>query len=149
MGARATPVILAAENVVDLQFFLMDSARSAGAATAVETERAAELLASAAALDYALLLASQYGDATIDDDSAVGMSLRDTMTRAANVALDFVEIVLRASDDEFDAFVERHVRAGGVMDVIKALRERGVAPDVDLSFRTLVIGNDLLERRRG
>ncbi len=148
MGPLAAVMILAAENVVDLQFFLMDAAKQFAASAGADASASGELLTNAAALDYALLLSSQHADEPIDDDSAVGMSVRDTMTRAANVALDFVEIVLRSPDDVFDAFVERHVRAGGPFEVIKELRDRGVASGDDLAFRMLTIANDLIERRR-
>jgi hypothetical protein len=140
-------VILAAENVVDLQFFLMDAAKRYVAAGGPDrmTDR---LFGSAAALDYALLLASQNGDETLDDASAAGQSVRETMTRAAHVALDVVDRMLKARDDVFADFVERHVRAGGLFDVIAALQKRGVVTDGDVAFRTLTLASDLIERRR-
>ena len=146
MGTRRATVILAAENVVDLQFFLMDSAKYY-AATGAGNGASDELLSNAAALDYALLLSSQHGDETLDDDSAVGVSLRETMTKAANAALDFVDVMLHASKDVFDDFVERQVRAGGLFETIASLRESGVAADSDLAFRALTLANDLIERR--
>jgi len=146
VGTRRATVILAAENVVDLQFFLMDSAKYY-AATGAANGASDELLSNAAALDYALLLSSQHGDETLDDDSAVGISLRETMTKAANAALDFVDVMLHASEDVFDDFVERQVRAGGLFETIASLRESGVATDSDLAFRALTLANDLIERR--
>jgi len=146
VGTRRATVILAAENVVDLQFFLMDSAKYY-AATGAANGASDELLSNAAALDYALLLSSQHGDETLDDDSAVGVSLRETMTKAANAALDFVDVMLHASEDVFDDFVERQVRAGGLFETIASLRESGVATDSDLAFRALTLANDLIERR--
>jgi len=140
-------MILAAENVVDLQFFLLDAARQYGRTRGLELVTG-DLLASAAALDYALLLSSQAADEPIEDASPMGLTLRETMTRAANVAFDFVEAILLASDDVFDDFVERHIRVGGLFDVIKDLRDRGVAADDGLAFRSLTIANDILERRR-
>jgi hypothetical protein len=147
VGTRRAAMILAAENVVDLQFFLMDSARYYAATAGTGTGASDELLANAAALDYALLLSSQHGDEAIDDDSAVGISVRETMTKAACAALDFVAVMLRAPDDVFDDFVERHVRVGGLFETIAALRERGAAAGDDLAFRTLTLANDLIERR--
>jgi hypothetical protein len=141
-------MILAAENVVDLQFFLMDAAKQYGAASGSATATD-ELLSNAAALDYALLLSSQHADEPIDDASPIGMSVRDTMTRAANAALDFVETMLRAPDEIFDDFVERHIRVGGLFDTIRSLRERGVAGGDGLAFRTLTIADSVLERRLG
>jgi len=141
-------MILAAENVVDLQFFLMDAAKQYGAASGSATATD-ELLSNAAALDYALLLSSQHADEPIDDASPIGMSVRDTMTRAANAALDFVETMLRAPDEIFDDFVERHIRVGGLFDTIRSLRERGVAGGDELAFRTLTIADSVLERRLG
>ncbi len=145
MGALAGAVILAAENVVDLQFFLMDASRRFGAACG--SKRAADaLLSSAAALDYALLLASEHGNEAIDDDSPVGASVRDTMTRAATTALDFVEAMISTPDEILRDFVDRYVRAGGLFDTIKSLRERGAAGGNDLAFRTLTVADDLIER---
>ena len=147
MGAHATGMILAAENVVDLQFFLMDAAKQYAPASgsAASTD---ELLSNAAALDYALLLSSQHADEPIDDASPVGMTVRDTMTRAALAALDFVETMLRATDEVFDDFVERHIRRGGLFDTIRSMRERGVAGGDELAFRTLTLADALLERRK-
>ncbi len=147
MGPRRATVILAAENVVDLQFFLMDSAKY-HAATGAGSGASDDLLSNAAALDYALLLSSEHGNEAIDADSAVGISVRATMTKAANAALDFVEAMLRAPEGVFDDFVERQVRAGGLFETLAALRESGVATDSDLAFRTLTLANDLIERRR-
>jgi hypothetical protein len=141
-------MILAAENVVDLQFFLMDAAKHYGTASGSATATA-ELLSNAAALDYALLLSSQHADEPIDDASPIGMSVRDTMTRAASAALDFVETMLRAPDEIFDDFVERYIRVGGLFDTIRSLRERGVAGGDALAFRTLTIADSVLERRLG
>jgi len=141
-------MILAAENVVDLQFFLMDAAKHYGAAGGSATATA-ELLSNAAALDYALLLSSQHADEPIDDTSPIGMSVRDTMTRAAGAALDFVETMSRAPDEIFDDFVERYIRVGGLFDTIRSLRERGVADGDGLAFRTLTIADSVLERRLG
>jgi hypothetical protein len=140
-------VILAAENVVDLQYFLMDAAKRYVSARGVDAT-VDDLLANAAALDYALLLSSQHADETIDDDSAAALALRETVARAVGAALDVVERMLDARNDEFDDFVERHVRVGGLFDVIRSLRESGVTPGDDLAFRTVTLANDLIERRR-
>ncbi len=148
MGAFAGTVILAAENVVDLQYALMDAAKRLVAAGGAQAE-ADELLSNAAALDYALVLASQHADEEMDPASAVGCAVRDTMTSAAGAVLDALERMIRSRDDAAcREFVERHTRPGGVLDVLRELRARGVADGDELAFRTLTIASDAAERRR-
>ena len=125
LGAHPKRMILAAENVVDLQFFLLDAARQYGRTRGLEVVTG-DLLASAAALDYALLLSSQAADEPIEDASPMGLTLRETMTRARPTSpSNFVEAILRASDSVFDDFVERHIRVGGLFDVIKGVARPG------------------------
>jgi hypothetical protein len=148
VGALAGAVILAAENVVDLQYVLMDAAKRLVGAGDAQAE-ADELLSNAAALDYALVLASQHADEEMDPESAVGSAVRDTMTRAASAALDAIERMSRSRDDvACGEFVERHTRPGGVLDVLRELRARGVTYGDELAFRTLTIASDAAERRR-
>jgi hypothetical protein len=137
-------VILAAENVVDLQFFLMDAARRHVAAGA--DAMADDLLASAAALDYALLLSSQHGEEELDATSAVGSSLRDTLARAANAALDVVERELRACATEPEEARTLRRRAVEVLDTIRALREREVLTGDALAFRCITLAEDIARR---
>jgi hypothetical protein len=136
-------VILAAENVVDLQFFLMDAAKRHVAAGGAEAT-ADDLLASAAALDYALLLSSQHADEPIDDTSPIGFSLRDTMTRAAASALDAIERT-RPAPGDLDAW---KLRVHAVFGVIAALRERGVVTSDELGFRAITLAEDVARGRR-
>jgi hypothetical protein len=147
VGAHES-VRLPPDQVADLQYFLMDAAKRYVLASGGRLEDADELLACAAALDYALLVASERAYELEDDAGPVAATLRETMTRAANAALDFVERMVRAPESAFDDFVERHIRAGGVFDVVRALREGGVVTAHDVAFRALTLANDILERRR-
>lgn|GEM_PF-907444 len=140
-------MVLGAENVIDLQFFLMDTAKRYLDALDAFAE-ADDLFANAAALDYALLLSSERGDEAIDDAAPVAATVRDTMTRAAGVALDFAERLLAAPPEIFADFVRRHGRDGGFFDVLAQLRERGVVTSTDVAFRALTLASDVAERRR-
>jgi hypothetical protein len=146
VGARER-VILAAGDVVDLQFFLMDAAKryvaSSGSDAATD-----DLLSHAAALDYALLMSSEHDDEPIDDASALGTALRSTMTKATLAALDVARRMLSAREETFEDFVERHILTGNVFATIRALRERGATEGDEIPFRALTIASDLLERRR-
>lgn len=137
--------MLAASDVVDLQFFLMDGAKRYADATGI-TE-AGDLLASAAALDYALLLSSEHGNEPIDDRAPIAASVRETMTRASLAALDLVDRMSRAPDALFRDFANRHVRSGGIFDVLASLRKRDVVLADDVAFRILTATNDFVERR--
>ncbi|GAC1300068.1 MAG: hypothetical protein NVSMB19_05940 [Vulcanimicrobiaceae bacterium] len=140
-------MILAAGDVVDLQFFLMDAAKryvDTGGAVAAEDD----VLASAAALDYALWVSSEHASEPIDDGAPVAQTVRTTMTRASVAALDLVDRVLCASDELFADFVGRHLHTGGIFDVLRSLRNRDVVPGSDVAFRVLTATNDIAERRR-
>lgn len=137
--------MLGAERVADLQFFLMDAARRYVAASGAAAG-ADDLLASAAALDYALLLSSQRADEILDDALPVAAGVRDTMARGARAALDVIAGMVRAPDDAFDDFARRHVRAGGIFEVLMELRESGVIVADDVVFRALTLGSDVAER---
>jgi hypothetical protein len=140
-------MILASSQVADLQYFLMDAAKRYVVASGAPAAEAEELLASAAALDYALLVASEYQGGEIDDDSATASSVRETMTRAAAAAFDVVARMLRAPSDAFEDFMERHVRAGGLFEVVRTLRDTRVVTAPDIAFRAVTLTSDLLERR--
>jgi hypothetical protein len=142
-------MILRAKDVVQLQYFLMDGAKRYALPSGAGLEAADDLLASAAALDYALLLASENGGEHFDDASPAAASLRESLTRAALAALDFLDRMLRAPDEAFDDFAERHVRPGGIFDVVRALREGGVLDSAGLAFRAVTVASDVLERRDG
>ncbi|MBD5634232.1 MAG: hypothetical protein IAI49_07110, partial [Candidatus Eremiobacteraeota bacterium] len=142
MGARADLVILAAEQVVDLQFFLMDAAKHHVARGSAD-RTADELLSKAASLDYVLLLCCEHADETIDATSAVGTALCETMTRAVDAALDVVERMLEPAGGA-DRSLERDARARTLFDVVRSLRERGIVGGDRLAFRTVTLENDLL-----
>lgn len=141
-------MILAATDVIDLQFFLMDSAKRYVIASGSGHSAADDLLGSAAALDYALLLSSERANESIDETTPIASSIRETMTRAALAALDLIERMLAAPDELFGDFYERNVRAGGIFDVFRSLRKRDVVREDDVAFRILTVTDDLLARRR-
>ena len=142
-------MILRAKDVIDLQYFLMDGAKRCALPSGAGLDAADDLLASAAALDYALLVASENGGAYFDDAAPAADSLRESLGRAALAALDFVDRMLRAPQEAFDDFAERHVRKGGIFDIVRALREGGVVDSAGLAFRAVTLANDVLERRHG
>ncbi len=141
-------MILSAVDVVDLQFFLMDGARRYVATTGVVGPVADDLLASAAALDYALLLSSEHASDPLDDTLPVAQSIRATMARAALAALALIETIVHGDDGEFEAFAARHPgRSDGIFSTIASLRARGVIVDDDVAFRALTLADDVLRRR--
>ena len=141
-------MILGAERVADLQFFLMDAAKRYVVVRDAGLAAADDLLASAAALDYALLLSSERADEILDDGLPVAAGVRDTMSRAARSALDFIEGMLAAPREAFDDFASRHVRRGGIFDVLAELRQCAVIVDDEISFRALTLASDVRDRIR-
>ena len=139
-------MILSAERVCDLQFFLMDAAKRYVVARGAGVEAAHDLLASAAALDYALLLSSERADELLDDGLPIAIGVRETMVRAVRSALDFIEAMLEAPADAFEDFATRHMHPGGIFEAIAALREEGVVVADDLTFRALTLASDVHER---
>lgn len=139
---------LDAGDVADLQFFLLDVAKRYVVARGGSADEVADGLACAAALDYVLALASEYGG-TIEDGAAIAGSIRETMTRAALAALVFTERMLHVPESVLDDFVERHVREQNVFGVLRTLRDGGVIETSDVAFRALTLAHDLLERRSG
>jgi len=136
-------VILNARDVAGLQHFLMDAAKRYLVASGFELEAGGDVLASAAALDYALLLASESGDTPPDAAAPASASVRETMTRAAVAALDLVERILSAPSATRLDFVERYAGSGGLFEVLRNLRAGGVLPSDDVSFRALTLASDL------
>ena len=127
-----------------LQFFLMDAAKRFGAAGA----GGESLFSSAAALDYALFFSSDRANDTLDDAVPTAAAVRETMTRAAATALDVIARLAVAPQPVFEDFVNRHVHGGGILEILRALRERGIVRDDDVAFRLLALGHDIEERRR-
>ena len=123
-------MILAAGDVIDLQFFLMDGAKRYAPALGATDAAADDLLGSAAALDYALLLSSEHADEAIDNGAPIATSIGETMTRAARAALDLIDRILVAPPDTFADFARRNVRPGGILDVLR--RSPLVGADLDL-----------------
>jgi hypothetical protein len=138
-------MILRASDVVDLQYILMDSARRY-ASSATQAARD-DLLSSAAALDYVLLVASENGDEAFQGAEPVAESTRGTMLRAAVSALDFAACVLAGPQNAIDDFVDHHAREGGLFDVLRSLRRNGVLVSDEVTFRALTLASDLNERR--
>jgi hypothetical protein len=134
-------------DVIALQHFLMDVARRYVVASGGSLDDAANLLASAAALDYALLLASQHGDQPFDDADPNAAPLRETLTRAATAALNFAEEMLGAPQALLNDFVERYVDGGGVFGLLRSLRAGNVLASGDIGFRAITLASDLRERR--
>ncbi len=132
---------LRAACVVDLQYFLMDAARRYAR---VESD----LLARAAALDYALLLSSEHGDESIDDAAPVAGMIRDLMSGAASTALDLAEDMLTASDAAFSDFADRYGGPGGIFDVVRDLRDAQAIVDDGIAFRLVTLSSEITERRR-
>jgi hypothetical protein len=148
-------MILRAREVTALQHFLMDAARryvvsNGGTLTAQGDLPAAhgDLLASAAALDYALLLVSEHGDQPFDDAAPDTESLRGTMTRAAIAALDFSDTMLAAPPDVRDDFITRHAGTAGLFDVLRALRRDGAIASDEIGFRAVTLASDLREAQQ-
>ena len=140
-------MILSAIDVVELQYFLMDGARRYVVATGELCASADELLASAAALDYALLLSSEGASESIDDSAPVACTIRATMARAARAALDLVATILDACETEFVSFAKSHGSADGIFGTLASLRARGAIVDDDITFRALTLANDVMVRR--
>ena len=140
---------LAAARVKELQFFLIDSAKRYVASSSPGLKGAGELLSSAAALDYVLLVSSERPGDLVDDGNAIATGIRETTLRAATAALDFIDRMLEAPDDIFEDFIERHVRVGGIFETFRALCSGGVLLSSDVAFRVLTSASDLLDRRRG
>jgi len=134
-------VTLSAASIVDLQYFLMDAARRYAPA---ETD----LLARAAALDYALLLSSEHGEQQIDDATPVAGLIRDVMSGAATTALDLAAEMLSASDETFCDFAERYGGPGGIFDVVRDLRAAQAIVDDGVAFRLVTLASEITERRR-
>ncbi|MGP6159839.1 MAG: hypothetical protein ACLPYS_20470, partial [Vulcanimicrobiaceae bacterium] len=62
-------MILRSKHVVQLQYFLLDTAKRYGLSNEPADATANEQLASAAGLDYALLVSSQHADADVSADA--------------------------------------------------------------------------------
>ena len=139
---------LPAARVKELQFFLIDAAKRYVASSSPGQKGVGELLSSAAALDYVLLVSSERQSELADDGDAVAAGLRETTLRATNAALDFIDRMLEAPDDIFEDFIERHVRVGGIFETFRALRSDDVLLSSDVAFRIVTAASDLLDRRR-
>ncbi len=139
-------MILAASDVADLQYFLLDAAKRYVVGNGGTIDDASDLLSSAAALDYVMLLASERATETIDDDTPIAAGVRETLARAANAALDFIETLSDAAPETRRDFIQRHAKDGGVFTVLRRMRERDALTNDDVAFRKLTLASDLLER---
>jgi hypothetical protein len=142
-------VILRAKHVVQLQYFLMDTAKRYGLSSGGGGATPDERLASAAGLDYVLFVCSQYGDAAIPLDAPVAASARETLGRAAKAALDFCERMLLAPDVSFTDFAGRYACHDGIFQALRGLHDDGALSSDELQFRTLTLAHDVAARRRG
>ena len=145
----ATSVILRARHVVDLQYFLMDAAKRYVLSNDSGIAGGDDLLASAAALDYALLVSTQHRDEPIPDDAPIVASGRETIRRSVRATLNFIEGMLQTPHDTFADFVDRHVHPGGIFDTLRGLRDDGALESDDLAFRALALEHEVVERRQG
>ena len=137
-------MILAAGDVADLQYFLLDAAKRYVVGDSGNIDDASDLLSSAAALDYVMLLSSEPATETLEDDSPIAAGVRETLARAANAALDFIETMRTASPEVREDFIKRHARDGGVFTVLRRMRERDALVNDDVAFRKLTLASDLL-----
>ncbi|GAC1303221.1 MAG: hypothetical protein NVSMB21_02090 [Vulcanimicrobiaceae bacterium] len=137
---------LAPHDVVALQHFLMDAAKRY-AALGVNDIHTGEPLASAAALDYVLLIASQRPAELSDATSETARSSRATMARAARAALDVVACVIAAPSETFTDFADRQLRPGGIFETLETLRKDDVVRTDDVVFRSLTLTHDIAMRR--
>jgi hypothetical protein len=144
-GGARRHVILAAEDVADLQYFLLDAAKRYVVGTTGTLDDASDLLASAAALDYVMLLSSEPATETLEDDSPIALGVRETLARAAGAALDFIETMRDAPADVRRDFMARHAGDGGVFSVLRRMRERDALTSDDVAFRKLTLASDLRE----
>jgi hypothetical protein len=140
---------LAAGRVKELQFFLIDAAKRYVATSDAGLSGAGELLSSAAALDYVLLVSSERPGELVDDANPIAAGCRETTLRAATAALDLIDFILVAPADVFEDFMERHVRVGRIFETFRSLRETDVLSGGDIAFRIVTSASDLLERRAG
>ncbi len=138
-------VILAAGDVADLQYFLLDAAKRYVVGATGEIDDASDLLSSAAALDYVMLLSSEPETETLDDDTPIAAGVRETLARAANAALDFIATLRDAPPEIRSDFMSRHMVPSGIFSVLARMRERAALCDDDVAFRKLVLASDLLE----
>jgi hypothetical protein len=124
----------------------MDAAKRYAVAIGAQPDAADDLLASAAALDYPVMLSKESGDERAEPSGETESALREILTRAAIAALNFTERMLRAPDDAFDDFVERHVKGGGIFELLRSLRRDGAIASDDVGFRAVTLSSDVLER---
>jgi hypothetical protein len=143
---RGRRVILAAGDVADLQYFLLDAAKRYVVEVSGNVDDAGDLLSSAAALDYVMLLSSEPATETIDDESPIAAGVRESLARAANAALDFIETMRKAPPEIRSDFIARHAKEGGVFSVLRRMRESNALTNDDVAFRKLTLASDLLER---
>jgi hypothetical protein len=137
---------LAAERVKELQYFLMAAAHGDVASQRSGGPSVEALLASAAALDYVLLLCSERPDELVDPGSTALVSVREAMLRAMHLALGVVAATLETPNDTFAQFAERHVRAGRIFETLYAISKSDVVVADDVAFEIITSASDLFDR---
>jgi hypothetical protein len=141
-------VILRADDVVALQFFLMDVAKRY-TVPCLHCSEPSDLLGSAAALDYPLMVAREAGGEFGVKDAATlatAATIGDIIGRCALAAVLVIEAMIAEPDVPFDDFATRHGRA--IFDTLRSLAASGALRSEDLMFRALTARSDLLERLR-
>lgn len=137
---------LAPGSVKALQFFLLDAAKRYARPSGAGLGVAADLLSSAAALDYVLLLASERPGEMLDSRSAVADGVRETMTRATLAALAFIRTMLSAPETDFDDFIERHIERECIFKTFRTLSQGGALTPGDIDFALLTTASDMRDR---
>ncbi len=135
---------LAPAAVVELQRFLIEAAK---ASVQRSGPSRAELLASAAALDYSLMLASERPAELTSDDAPATAGVRDALTHGARLALD-VAAAFDAANDADDAFYRGELGSGRIFAALRELRICGAVTASDVTFRSVTTAEDLVVRRR-
>ena len=136
-----------AHDVSAVQHFLLDCARRYVVAQGQTYAELDDLLACAAALDYALLVCREHEEDRPSPSAAVLDGVRETIERSVARALDFIDAALAFPDGTFRDFAERHAGPNGIFPAFARLRADGAQRDDRIAFRAVTLANDLAERR--
>ncbi len=136
-----------AHDVSGLQHFLLDVVRRYVVAEELRYDETDELLASAAALDYALLVCRESEEDRPTPSAAVLEGIRESIERAVDRALDIISTAFDLADDAFRDFAERHAGPHGIFPVFARLRKDGALRSDELAFRAITLANDIAIRR--
>lgn len=122
-------------SVVALQALLMNGVRNyrADAAVAAQIERA---LATAASLDYVLMLATDSAGTRLPADD-VRRAIRDGFARAVDDALPFLRAVAQVDDAAARSFVREGLR------IVRSAIEAEALADDDRTFALIALAADV------